>query len=73
MGRMLEPAALLAEVAGFFAPKRLAGKRVLVTAGPTEEPLDPVRVITNASSGKTPAPARWASPSRAPRRRRAPT
>ena len=52
MGRMLEPAALLAEVAGFFAPKRLAGKRVLVTAGPTEEPLDPVRVITNASSGK---------------------
>jgi phosphopantothenoylcysteine decarboxylase / phosphopantothenate---cysteine ligase len=52
MGRMLEPAALLAEVAAFFAPKRLAGKRVLVTAGPTEEPLDPVRVITNASSGK---------------------
>lgn len=52
MGRMLEPAELLAEVAAFFAPKRLAGKRVLVTAGPTEEPLDPVRVITNASSGK---------------------
>lgn len=52
MGRMLEPAELLAEVAAFFAPKQLAGKRVLVTAGPTEEPLDPVRVITNASSGK---------------------
>jgi phosphopantothenoylcysteine decarboxylase/phosphopantothenate--cysteine ligase len=52
MGRMLEPAELLAEVAAFFAPKRLAGKRVLVTAGPTEEPVDPVRVITNASSGK---------------------
>jgi len=52
MGRMLEPAALLAEVAALFAPKQLAGKRVLVTAGPTEEPLDPVRVITNASSGK---------------------
>jgi len=52
MGRMLEPAELLAEVAAFFAPKRLAGKRVLITAGPTEEPLDPVRVITNASSGK---------------------
>jgi phosphopantothenoylcysteine decarboxylase/phosphopantothenate--cysteine ligase len=52
MGRLLEPAQLLAEVAAFFAPKRLAGKRVLVTAGPTEEPLDPVRVITNASSGK---------------------
>ncbi len=52
MGRMLEPAQLLAEVAALFAPKRLAGKRVLVTAGPTEEPVDPVRVITNASSGK---------------------
>jgi phosphopantothenoylcysteine decarboxylase/phosphopantothenate--cysteine ligase len=52
MGRMLEPAELLAEVAAFFAPKRLAGTRVLVTAGPTEEPLDPVRVITNTSSGK---------------------
>jgi phosphopantothenoylcysteine decarboxylase/phosphopantothenate--cysteine ligase len=52
MGRMIEPAQLLAEVAALFAPKRLAGKRVLVTAGPTEEPVDPVRVITNASSGK---------------------
>ena len=52
MGRMLEPAQLLEEVGAFFAPKLLAGKRVLVTAGPTEEPVDPVRVITNASSGK---------------------
>lgn len=52
MGRMLEPAQLLEEIGAFFAPKRLAGKRVLVTAGPTEEPVDPVRVITNASSGK---------------------
>jgi phosphopantothenoylcysteine decarboxylase/phosphopantothenate--cysteine ligase len=52
MGRMLEPARLLAEVENFFQPKLLAGKRVLVTAGPTEEPIDPVRMLTNASSGK---------------------
>ena len=51
-GRMLEPAQIVAEIEVFFAPKRLAGKRVLVTAGPTEEPIDPVRVLTNASSGK---------------------
>jgi phosphopantothenoylcysteine decarboxylase/phosphopantothenate--cysteine ligase len=52
MGRMLEPADIIAEVEAFFQPKALAGKRVLVTAGPTEEPIDPVRVITNSSSGK---------------------
>jgi phosphopantothenoylcysteine decarboxylase/phosphopantothenate--cysteine ligase len=52
MGRMLEPAQLLSEVENFFRPKVLAGKRVLVTAGPTEEPVDPVRVLTNTSSGK---------------------
>lgn len=52
MGRMLEPSGLLAEIEAFFQPKMLAGKRVLVTAGPTEEPIDPVRVITNRSSGK---------------------
>jgi len=51
-GRMLEPAQIAAEIEAFFAPKRLAGKRVLVTAGPTEEPIDPVRMLTNASSGK---------------------
>jgi len=51
-GRMLEPAQIAAEIEAFFALKRLTGKRVLVTAGPTEEPLDPVRVLTNASSGK---------------------
>jgi len=51
-GRMLEAAQIAAEIEAFFAPKRLAGKRVLVTAGPTEEPIDPVRVLTNASSGK---------------------
>jgi phosphopantothenoylcysteine decarboxylase / phosphopantothenate---cysteine ligase len=52
MGRMLEPAQLVTEVETFFQPKLLAGKRVLVTAGPTEEPIDPVRVLTNSSSGK---------------------
>jgi len=52
MGRMLEPAQILAEIEALFGPKRLQGKRVLVTAGPTEEPVDPVRVLTNSSSGK---------------------
>ncbi len=52
-GRMLEPAQLLAEMIGFFQPKSLLGKRVLITAGPTVEPIDPVRVISNRSSGKT--------------------
>ncbi len=52
MGRMLEPEQLLEEVIASFQPKRLAGKRVLVTAGPTFEPIDPVRGITNLSSGK---------------------
>ena len=52
-GRMLEPAQLLAEMVGFFQPKLLAGKRVMLTAGPTVEPIDPVRVISNRSSGKT--------------------
>jgi phosphopantothenoylcysteine decarboxylase/phosphopantothenate--cysteine ligase len=52
LGRMLEPAGIVDELEAFFQPKRLAGKRVLITAGPTEEPVDPVRVLTNASSGK---------------------
>jgi len=52
MGRMMEAADIAAEVEAFFQPKALAGKRVLVTAGPTEEKIDPVRVITNSSSGK---------------------
>lgn len=51
-GRMLEPQELLAEVIAFFSPKSLAGKQVLVTAGPTFEAMDPVRGITNLSSGK---------------------
>jgi phosphopantothenoylcysteine decarboxylase/phosphopantothenate--cysteine ligase len=51
-GRMLEPQELLDELTAFFAPKHLAGQRVLVTAGPTFEAIDPVRGITNLSSGK---------------------
>ena len=51
-GRMLEPEQLLEELIGFFRPKPLAGRRVLITAGPTFEPIDPVRGITNLSSGK---------------------
>ena len=51
-GRMLEPAEIAREIERLFSPKALAGKRVLVTAGPTEEPVDPVRVLTNKSSGK---------------------
>ena len=51
-GRMLEPTELLADLVAFFQPKLLAGKRVLITAGPTFEPIDPVRGITNRSSGK---------------------
>ena len=51
-GRMLEPAALRDELIAHFQPKLLAGKRVLITAGPTFEAIDPVRGITNLSSGK---------------------
>ena len=51
-GRMLEPAQLLDDLIAFFAPKPLAGQHVLVTAGPTYEAIDPVRGITNLSSGK---------------------
>jgi phosphopantothenoylcysteine decarboxylase / phosphopantothenate---cysteine ligase len=52
MGRMLEPDEILDTVLAFFAPKRLAGRSVLVTAGPTFEAIDTVRGITNLSSGK---------------------
>ncbi len=51
-GRMLEAAELRDELIGFFQPKALAGRRLLVTAGPTFEAIDPVRGITNHSSGK---------------------
>ena len=51
-GRMLEPQELLEDIIAFFQPKLLAGHHVLVTAGPTYEAIDPVRGITNLSSGK---------------------
>lgn len=52
LGRMLEAEELLAAIQGHFTPKLLAGKRVLITAGATLEMIDPVRAITNLSSGK---------------------
>ncbi|MBQ0936975.1 bifunctional phosphopantothenoylcysteine decarboxylase/phosphopantothenate--cysteine ligase CoaBC [Ideonella paludis] len=51
-GRMQEPEELLQGLVAFFQPKVLAGRRVLITAGPTYEAIDPVRGITNLSSGK---------------------
>lgn len=51
-GRMAEPAAIAAEAASLLAPKPLAGERFVVTAGGTREPIDPVRVVANRSSGK---------------------
>ncbi len=52
MGRMLEPAEIFAEVAAALGPKALSKKKVLITAGPTYEPIDTVRGVTNQSSGK---------------------
>ena len=51
-GRMLEAEEIVAELIAHFQPKLLAGKNVLLTAGPTFEAIDPVRGITNLSSGK---------------------
>jgi phosphopantothenoylcysteine decarboxylase/phosphopantothenate--cysteine ligase len=51
-GRLSEPEEILEEIASLVAPKDLAGERVLVTAGPSREPLDPVRFLSNRSSGK---------------------
>ncbi len=52
MGRMLEPAEITEQLIAFFQKKSLVGKKVLITAGPTFEAIDPVRGITNHSSGK---------------------
>jgi len=52
LGRMLEPADILAALPGMLVAGPLAGKRVLITAGPTFEAIDPVRGLTNRSSGK---------------------
>lgn len=51
-GRLTEPEELVVMAEAFFAPKPLAGKRALVTSGPTHEPVDPVRVMANRSSGQ---------------------
>jgi phosphopantothenoylcysteine decarboxylase/phosphopantothenate--cysteine ligase len=51
-GRMAEPSEILAAAGRVFARRDLEGKRLLITAGPTEEPLDPVRFLGNRSSGK---------------------
>lgn len=52
LGRMLEPEVIIEEVIAHFTPKLLAKKRIMITAGATLEMLDPVRAITNLSSGK---------------------
>lgn len=52
LGRMIEPEEIVEDVVAYFQPKHLAGKCVLMTAGPTFEAIDPVRGITNLSSGK---------------------
>jgi len=51
VGRMAEPAEIMAAISEHFGPKPLVGRRVLVTSGPTHEPIDPVRYIANRSSG----------------------
>ena len=51
-GRLPEVPAITAAISGYFAPRRLAGKHALVTAGPTHEAIDPVRFLGNRSSGK---------------------
>ncbi len=51
-GRMLEPLELVEKIAGLFETGAMAGKKVVITAGPTHEAIDPVRFMTNGSSGK---------------------
>lgn len=50
-GRMAEPQSIIEAINGFFLTGPLSGKRVLITSGPTHEPIDPVRYIANRSSG----------------------
>ncbi|MCH8103983.1 MAG: bifunctional phosphopantothenoylcysteine decarboxylase/phosphopantothenate--cysteine ligase CoaBC [Proteobacteria bacterium] len=52
LGRMLEPEGLSELICQFFSPGKLLGKQVLISAGPTREAIDPVRYISNRSSGK---------------------
>jgi len=51
-GRLAEISAIVEEIRSLLSPKDFSGERVLVTAGPTEEPIDPVRFLSNRSSGK---------------------
>lgn len=51
-GRLAELNEVIEKIKEIFSPKDLKGEKILVTAGPTQEPIDPVRVITNRSSGK---------------------
>ena len=51
-GRLADLEEVMEKIEDFFSPKDLKGERILVTAGPTQEPIDPVRFITNRSSGK---------------------
>jgi phosphopantothenoylcysteine decarboxylase/phosphopantothenate--cysteine ligase len=52
LGRMLEPAEIVKQASDFFATGVLSGLKVVITAGPTREPIDPIRFMTNGSSGK---------------------
>ncbi len=52
LGRMMEPKTIVQHLENFFAPKLMAGMHCLITAGPTREPIDPVRYLSNHSSGK---------------------
>src|SRR5690606_28655973 len=51
--RMLEARELLTDLVAFFHPKVLAGRHIVLTAGPTSEPVDTIRVVSNRSPGKT--------------------
>ena len=51
-GRLADLEEVMEKIEDFFSPKDLKGERILVTAGPTQEPIDPIRFITNRSSGK---------------------
>src|SRR6202007_1803681 len=51
-GRLVDPLVIADELERMIAPHDLAGERVLITAGPTREPIDPVRFVSNRSTGK---------------------
>jgi phosphopantothenoylcysteine decarboxylase/phosphopantothenate--cysteine ligase len=68
-GRMAEPSEIFAAISVRLGDSgRLAGRRVIVTSGPTHEPIDPVRYIANRSSGAQGSPTWFWSPARRPRR-----